>query len=247
MTPYDFGCYGSRVTYVCGAAALAVAKRLRERLVQAASRLLGAPEGQLEARDGVVAPRAGSAAERDGLQAMPYHVLAVAAKYSLRDDMSVHFTHQATTNPGAYTVQFAEVCVDCATGLVRVTDFLAVADVGQAINRLMVEGQYQGAVQMGIGYALCEEVRLDEAGRPAPGGFKNYHVVNAPDMPAVRVLLVEHEGDDGPYGAKSVGEIAVVPTAAAVVNAVNHALGTALADLPLTPEKITAALSGGAV
>jgi CO/xanthine dehydrogenase Mo-binding subunit len=246
VTPYDFGCYGSRVTYVCGAAALAVAKQLRERLVQAGARLLDAPEEQLEARDGMVAPRAGSAAARDGLQPVPYHVLVVAAKYSLRDDMSVHFTHQATSNPGAYSVQFAEVCVDCATGLVRVTDFLAVADVGQAINRLSVQGQYQGAVQMGIGYALCEEVRLDEAGRPAPGGFKNYHVVNAPDMPAVRVLLVEHEGDDGPYGAKSVGEIATVPTAAAVVNAVNHALGTALADLPLTPEKITAALSGGA-
>ena len=63
-------------------------------------------------------------------------------------------------------MQFAEVSVDCATGLTTVTDFLAVGDVGQAINRLMVEGQFVGAVQMGIGSALCEEVRLDDRGRP---------------------------------------------------------------------------------
>ena len=102
-----------------------------------------------------------------------------------------------------------------------------------------------GAVQMGIGSALCEEVRLDERGRLPVGGFKTYHVVNAPDMPKVRVLLVEHEGDEGPFGAKSVGEIAVVPTAAAVVNAIDQALGTSLADLPVTPEKIVAALAQG--
>jgi len=98
---------------------------------------------------------------------------------------------------------------------------------------------------MGIGFALCEEVGLDDGGRPAPGGFKNYHVVNAPDMPDVRVLLVEHDGDDGPYGAKSVGEIATVPTAPAVVNAMNHALGTTLTELPVTPERVLAALSRG--
>ena len=107
----------------------------------------------------------------------------------------------------------------------------------------MVVGQFQGAAQMGIGFALCEEVALDDAGRQAPAGFKNYHVLNAPDMPDVKVLLVEHAGDDGPFGAKSVGEIATVPVAPAVVNAVNHALGTALTDLPLTPEKVLAALA----
>ena len=132
------------------------------------------------------------------------------------------------------------------TGLARVTDFLAVADVGRAINRGMVEGQYRGAVQMGIGYALCEEIALDDLGRPRPGGFKDYHLVNAPDMPDVAVLLVEHEGDDGPYGAKSVGEIATVPTAAAVVNAVNHALGTRITTLPATPEKVTGGARGAA-
>ena len=199
-TPWDFGCLGSRVTYVCGAAAHHVARALKERLGEA---------------DATV-PAEG---------------------------ITVRYRHQATTNPGAYAVTFAEVVVDRWTGLTRVTDMLAVGDVGRAVNRQMVEGQFQGAAQMGIGFALCEEVGLDDAGLPAPAGFKNYHMVNAPDMPDVRVLLVEHEGDDGPYGAKSVGEIATVPTAPAVVNAVNRALGTTLTDLPLTPERILAALA----
>jgi len=166
----------------------------------------------------------------------------MAAKTVLHEDVSVQSTHQATSNPGAYSTQFAEVVVDTWTGLTRVTDFLAVGDVGRAINRAMVVGQYQGAVQMGIGFALCEEIGLDTAGRVAPGGFKQYHVVNTPDMPDVKVILVEHDGDDGPYGAKSVGEISVVPTVPAVVNAVNRALGTSLSDLPLTPAKVVAAL-----
>ncbi len=199
VTPWDFGCLGSRVTYLCGAAARQVAGELRQRLAEVG----GAPHGE---------------------------------------EISVRSTRLATTNPGAYAVSFAEVTVDRWTGLTRVTDMLAVGDVGRAINRKMVEGQFQGAAQMGIGFALCEEVLLDDRGRPAPAGFKNYHLVNTPDMPDVRVLLVEHPGDDGPFGAKSVGEVATVPVAPAVVNAVNRALGTTLTDLPLTPERILAAL-----
>jgi CO/xanthine dehydrogenase Mo-binding subunit len=199
VTPWDFGCLGSRVTYVCGAAARHVARTLKQRLAE---------------RGGEVPP----------------------------EGLTVEYRHDAAGNPGAYAVCFAEAVVDRWTGLARVTDLLAVGDVGQAINRQMVVGQFQGAAQMGIGFALCEEVALDDMGRQAPAGFKNYHVVNTPDMPDVKVLLVEHPGDDGPYGAKSVGEIATVPVAPAVVNAVNRALGTALTDLPLTPERILAAL-----
>ena len=199
VTPWDFGCLGSRVTYVCGAAARQAAQALKSRLA---------------ATDGAVPD----------------------------EGLTVSVTHDARSNPGAYAVHFAEVTVDRWTGLARVTAMLAVGDVGKPLNRQMVIGQFQGAAQMGIGFALCEEVGLDAAGGQAPAGFKNYHVVNAPDMPDVQVLLVEHSGDDGPFGAKSVGEVAIVPVAPAVVNAVNRALGTALTDLPLTPERILAAL-----
>jgi xanthine dehydrogenase molybdenum-binding subunit len=237
LTPYDFGCFGSRVTYVCGAAALGAAIALKERLAEAAAAVMQRAPHELEVGDGRVATLDGAP------EVLSYGAVVMAAKTQLGEDVMVQHTHRATSNPGAYSAQFAEVLVDCASGLTTVTDFLAVGDVGLAINRRMVEGQFQGAVQMGIGFALCEEVGLDGEGRPAPGGFKNYHVVNAPDMPRVRVLLVKHDGDDGPYGAKSVGEIATVPTAPAVVNAMNHALGTTFTDLPVTPEKVLVELA----
>jgi xanthine dehydrogenase molybdenum-binding subunit len=240
VSPFDFGCFGSRMTYIGGASALALATALKERLIDAAASLLALPSERLRAVGGRVRP-----IDAD-TPALDYGAIVQRAR--LRDgvELSVTQTYRGTSNPGSYSVQFAEVEVDTFTGLTRVTDFLTVVDIGRAINRQMVEGQCRGAVQAGIGSALCEEVTLDEAGRPPSGGFKNYHLVNAADMPRVKVLLVEHDGDDGPYGAKSVGEIAFVPTAAAIVNAVNRALGTELFHLPVTPERILAALAAQA-
>ena len=237
-TPFDYGTYGSRVTYVCGECARVTAEKVKGRLLTAASDLLREPVDRLTVSDGAVRVK------DDGERLIAYRDIARLSEMRSVPSISASTTYYAVSNPASYSVQFAEVEVDCATGLTAVTDFLAVADVGQAINRGMVEAQYQGAVQMGIGYALYEHLDVDERGRSGLDGFKNYHIVNAPDMPDIQVLLVEHEGDDGPFGAKSVGEIATVPTAPAVVNAVNNALGTELSDLPLIPERILAALHG---
>ncbi len=236
-TPFDYGTYGSRGTYVCGACARATAEKLKGIILGAAADLLMEPQETVRVDQGVIS------VEGDNRAGIAYGDIARESQMRHLPDLFAATTYFASSNPGSYSVQFAEVEVDCATGLTAVSDFLAVADVGRAINRGMVEAQYQGAVQMGIGYALYEDLKVDETGRCGADGFKNYHVVNAPDMPDVRVLLVEHEGDEGPFGAKSVGEIAAVPTAAAVINAVNDALGTTLADLPATPEKVLAALA----
>ncbi len=235
-TPFDYGTYGSRVTYVVGACARATAEKLKGTILAAAADLLQVPLDRLSVHDGAVHVR------DDGGRAIAFRDIARLSQMKSVPAIAASMTYYATSNPASYSVQFAEVEVDCATGLTAVSDFLAVGDVGRAINRGMVEAQFQGAVQMGIGYALYEHLDVDEAGRSGVDGFKNYHIVNAPDMPDVQVLLVEHEGDDGPFSAKSVGEIATVPTAAAVVNAVNNALGTTLSELPLTPERIVAAL-----
>jgi xanthine dehydrogenase molybdenum-binding subunit len=236
-TPFDFGCFGSRTTYICGANALELAGLLRQRLLQCAALLLAIPVQQLQAQDGWVRPLGQNS------PALSYAQIVQQARMRHAEDIIVTNTYHGKSNPGSYSVQFAEVVVDVLTGIARVTDFLCVVDIGQAINRGMVEGQCRGAVQAGIGSALCEEVRLDATGGLATRGFKNYHLVNAHDMPEVHVLLVEHPGDDGPFGAKSVGEIAAVPTAAAIVNAVNRALGTTITALPLTPERIVAAFA----
>ena len=235
-SPYDYGCFGSRVTYVCGASARALAAKLRERLVETAAELLEVSPRILEAVNARV--------QHIGIAGtgLSYAQIVQRSRMRYARDMIVTHTHKVTSNPGSYCVQFAAVEVDVLTGLTRVTQVLTAVDIGRAINRGMVEGQCRGAIQAGIGSALCEEVVIDGTGRAGTSGFKNYHLVNAVDMPAVTVLLVEHDGDDGPYGAKSVGEIATVPTAAAIVNAVNRALGTAMTTLPLTPERIVATL-----
>jgi xanthine dehydrogenase molybdenum-binding subunit len=124
------------------------------------------------------------------------------------------------------------------TGRVKILDYLAVHDLGKAINSGFVEGQIQGAVQMGIGMALSEEITFDAKGKVTSGRFSRYHVINAPDMPEVRVELIEELEELGPFGAKSIGEIAVVPTAPAIINAINHALEINLTILPALPSRI---------
>jgi xanthine dehydrogenase molybdenum-binding subunit len=234
--PYDFGSYGSRVTYICGACAFEAAKRVKEKILESASLILRQPTQYLEAANG----RVWIIGHEQ--QTISYREIATIAKTKDNTDIVITHTYHGTSNPGVYAVHFAEVEVDTKTGKVKVTDYLAVHDIGKAINPGMVEGQIQGGVQMGIGYALYEEVKIGNDGRILNSSFANYHVVNAPDMPLVKTLLIEQGGDEGPYGAKSVGEIAFVPVAAAVINAVNNALGTALSDMPLAPEKIIAAL-----
>lgn len=237
-TPYDQGCFGSRMTYANGAVALATAEELRWRLLDAAAILFELPRQSLSVEDGRV--RVSGDRERS----IPFCDIAAGARTRLGQNISATTTRKASSNPGAYSVQFAEVEVDSLSGLTRVTDFVAANDIGLAINRGMVVGQIQGAVNMGIGYALSEEMPFDDQGRIPGGGFKSYHLVNAPDMPSVRVLLIEHAGDEGPFGAKSVGEVSMAPTAPAVINAINHALGTAISDLPATPDRILSALEG---
>ncbi|MDR3541637.1 MAG: molybdopterin-dependent oxidoreductase [Desulfosporosinus sp.] len=235
--PYDFGSYGSRVTYICGACALEIAKKVKEILLECASHIFQKPKQYLEVANGMVWV-IGHEQQR-----ISYREIATTAKIKDNTDIVITHTYHGTSNPGVYAVHFAEVEVDTMTGRVKVLDYLAVHDIGKAINPGMVEGQIQGGVQMGIGYALYEEIKISSNGSILNNSFTNYHVINAPDMPKVKTLLIEQGGDDGPYGAKSVGEIAFVPVAAAVINAVNNSLSTALSDMPLTSEKIIAALS----
>lgn len=168
----------------------------------------------------------------------------VATHAAVRQDLEIAVLqrHSNTSKPGAYGCHFAEVEVDCCTGLVRVVDYLAAQDVGRCINTGMVEDQIRGAVQMGIGYALTEELEFDEKGMPRTVNFDKYTLLNMPDMPEVRTLVLECGGDDGPFEAKSVGEAALCPAPGAVANAVNNALGTYLGRLPLNPKRIIKAL-----
>lgn len=233
-SPFDAGCVASRVTYVCGACAQELAEKVRRRFLGQIARVTGASIETIRLANGQVF--IGEEAPRS------YGDMVLCITKQLREEVGDYLHYKPESNPASYGVHFAEVEADVLTGLVRVTDFLAVHDVGKALNPRFLEGQIYGGVQMGIGMALTEELLYDAAGRPKSDSFSRYHIVNAPDMPPVEVLFVEDYEPGGPFGAKSIGEICTVPTAAAVGNAVNRALGTELVHLPLTPERILAAL-----
>ena len=146
-------------------------------------------------------------------------------------------------NPGVPSAHFTQVKVDTYSGMVEVEDCLSVHDVGKALNPDLCVGQVGSGIQQGMGIALCEEIKIDpKTGRTLITNFKNYEVANAVDVPDYQALFIEEGDEYGPFGAKSIGEVVVVPVPPALVAAVNNALGTRLTHLPLTPSVILEAI-----
>jgi xanthine dehydrogenase molybdenum-binding subunit len=141
----------------------------------------------------------------------------------------------------AFATQVAEVEVDLETGVVKVLRLTAVHDIGRVINRMGAEGQVQGGLSMGLGYALSEELQI-EGGRVMNPSFREYKLITSPEMPELDIVFVETMDPEGPYGAKGIGEAPAICTAPAVANAVRHATGLRCAVLPLSPERVFAEL-----
>ena len=233
----------SRQTYISGNAVLAAADNLRALLEQEARDMLGARHGRLELRDGCLE-------EMDG-QKRSLEVGQVAAHLAARGQQAKaggafdpNFSAlDRQTGQGrpyatyAYAAQVARVEVDTATAMVKVNEVAAAHDVGRAINRQAVRGQICGGVAMGLGMALMEEYHPG-----ASDNFQNYHLPTAMDAPRVTPLIVEEPEETGPFGAKGVGEPALIPTAPAVAAAVSNALGKPMRHLPLNLERVMEAL-----
>jgi len=141
-----------------------------------------------------------------------------------------------------YATQIAEVDVDDETGEVEVIRIVAAHDCGTAINPMLVEGQVEGGISMGIGFALQEEILFDGAGRQINPNYTNYIIPTSLDMPEIEVHIVPSHDATGPFGAKGVGEPTSVPTAAAILNAIHNAVGVRITSLPATAEKVLTAI-----
>jgi CO/xanthine dehydrogenase Mo-binding subunit len=141
----------------------------------------------------------------------------------------------------AFGAQVAEVDVDMETGKVRVINIVAAHDVGRAINPLLIEGQIEGGIAMGIGYALLEKLQWQN-GKTLNPNFCTYKIVNSTEIPTIQTILVESIDPYGPFGAKGIGEPTTIPTAPAIANAIYNAIGIRIKDLPITPDKIFKAL-----
>jgi len=236
-TSYDPGCQSSRTIYVCGTNAIKAAEKWRDLFINESAKIFNCkPDDVRVGEDSVWCVNQPE-------NKLTHGQMATLVQQRNQVELSVTSHYQSPANPASYAVNFAEVEVDTLTGLVKILDFVAVQDVGKAINRGVIEGQIHGAVQMGIGFALYEDIAFHpKTGLPQGNYFSKYHMINSMDMPPVRIALIEEGEEFGPFGAKSIAEIATIPTGPAVVNAVNHALGTYMSTLPLTPDKILDAL-----
>jgi CO/xanthine dehydrogenase Mo-binding subunit len=143
--------------------------------------------------------------------------------------------------PG-FTAQVAEVEVDEETGQVTLLNWGIVQDAGFAINPLSVAGQMQGGATQGIGIGLWEEMLFDEKGRLINDGLLDYRMPTALDVPNIETHIVEVPSEEGPYGARGVGEPSIIPGAAAISNAVEDAIGARVTEAPITPERVLRAL-----
>jgi len=141
-----------------------------------------------------------------------------------------------------FGTQIVEVEVDEETGEVTLTRIVAAHDVGCAINPQNVEGQIQGGVTQAIGHTLMEEVKYSLEGGPLTAGFLDYKIPSSLDLPAIEPLIVEVPDEEGPFGARGIGEPPILAMAPAIANAIYDAVGVRITSLPITAEKVRQAL-----
>ncbi|HQN05741.1 MAG TPA: molybdopterin-dependent oxidoreductase [Anaerolineaceae bacterium] len=233
---YQLGCWSSRGAFVSGYAALDAARALKKKILPLAAELLESEESELQFHDNAVHSPKGS---------VSFGKIAMHSRNKHSDELCVSITHESFTLATSYGAHFVKVQVDTETGAVKILDYAAVHDVGRAINPLGVEGQIEGAIMMGLGYATSEEMALDSKGRVRNSNLRTYKLTRANQMPEQhKIKLVEELEYGGPYGAKSIGECSLVPVTPAIVNAISNAIGVEFDDLPVTPEKILSKLKG---
>lgn len=246
---WDVGVHASRTTFIAGNAAILAALEARAQIFETAAEMLGVTPAELVAREGMVRVRGdeervvevGQVVRRRHFRGGGQVVIG-DGWYDPPTDLVDPATYKGNISAAyGFGAQMAEVEVDTETGLVRVLRVVCAKDIGRAINPMLVEGQVEGGVQMGLGYALTEELLVEE-GRVLNPDFLGYRLLTAADMPEIETIIVETDDPLGPFGAKGTGEMGTVPTAPAVANAIYDAVGVRLTQLPMTPERVLAAL-----
>ncbi|MFN8617219.1 MAG: xanthine dehydrogenase family protein molybdopterin-binding subunit [Dehalococcoidia bacterium] len=228
---------GSRTTFASGLACFEAGMDIRRQMIARAAKMWGAPEDEVVYEEGKLHSL------KDRSKEMTFKEMAgqsartggpIAGKASLL----------ARGAGGAFATHIVDVEVDPETGKVKILRYTATQDVGTAIHPSYVEGQIQGGVVQGIGWALNEEYYYDENGRMANSSFLDYRMPTALDVPMIDTILVEVPNPGHPYGVRGVGEVPIVPPLAAVANAIADATGHRFTDLPISPRRVVEELNG---
>jgi len=262
----DLGAYSSRQTLMTGHAAKEAGEHVRQQVLEVLATQLNTPVEELDIKKGFIefknktpdfsALRTRYIKEHRGWTDNPDSeklTFKEASRIAFLEKGSIvgtgkyrphwlggKFKGAAVGTSPAYgcSAQVAEVTVDIETGQITIDNITDAHDCGKAINMNSVEGQMQGSISMGIGEALHEEVIFNDKGEVLNNDLAEYKIVTSMDMPPVKAIVIESDEPNGPFGAKEVGEGAIMPTIPAILNAVYDAIGVRISELPLTPERV---------
>ncbi|MHB8874611.1 MAG: xanthine dehydrogenase family protein molybdopterin-binding subunit, partial [Myxococcaceae bacterium] len=251
VKPWDVGVHASRTSYVAGNSALLAATQARDKLLVAAAAMFGVPRAELTLAGGFVMRGAQKVEALDKLVRTLHFTgkgeLLVTQAYFEPASVKQNAGFFGNVSPTyAFGTHAVEVEVELDTGMVRVLGVSAAHDVGRVLNGMLLEGQIEGGVVMGLGYSLTEELKIRE-GKVMNPSFRDYHLLTTPEVPPIHFEFIETEDPSGPFGAKGVGEAPAICVAAALANAVHHATGVRFTRLPLTPERVLEGLIAAGV
>jgi CO/xanthine dehydrogenase Mo-binding subunit len=229
---------GSRVTFATGLAVVDTTKQIIKELCVRAAKMWGVDPDGVVWEDGCAKPASSNVGEFK-----PLSLKEIAAKRAQTGGpiVAAAAVNPTTVAPG-FATQFCDVEVDPETGKVKILRFVAAQDVGRAIHPSYVEGQIQGGVTQGIGWALNEEYIYDSRGHMENPGFLDYRIPVSSDLPMIEPIMVEVANPNHPYGVKGAAEVNICPPMAAIANAIERAVGTRLTGLPMSPPKVRAAI-----
>src|SRR5580658_8827483 len=229
---------GSRVTFATGMAATQAAEKVVEDLKKRAAMIWEIPVDAVEWKDGMAFPAGSNAGAFEPLDLAAIALKAGRTGGPINAEVSVN----AQGAGAGFGAHICDVTVDKETGHVTIERYTAFQDVGKAIHPSYVEGQIQGGVVQGIGWALNEEYIYNNNGQMENPGFLDYRCPVASDLPMIEAVLVEVPNPRHPFGARGVGEVPIVPPMAAIGNAIRRATNVRMPDLPMSPPKVLAAL-----
>jgi len=250
ITPFDTGSFASRVTFISGNATLLAARDAKEQILGIVAQEHKLNEKDLDIKAEEVINKIDNSVLMDFDKA-----LELCYSFNYGKQIIGRGSYNPKTTPvdfrtgegnvsGSYgfEAQIAEVEVNKDTGEVKILQMWDAHDVGKAINPSSVESQIEGSITLGLGYTFYEDLKMKN-GRVINPNFANYKVPRTTGIPPMETIMIETNDPQGPYGAKGMGEAALLPTAAAIANAVYDAIGVRIKDLPITPDKILKALN----
>lgn len=236
-SPFDTGAYASSGTYVTGGAVINAVADLRRQICEQAAAWWDVDVKRVQFADGRVWSEDSSGATTNEMTVADMANRLIGA--GLQQGMLCgHGTNSSPVSPPPFIVGIAEVEVDKATGLVRLTDYASVVDCGTVVNPNLARVQTEGGLVQGIGMALTEEISYDDKGRLRTSSLMQYKIPSRSDVPSPRVEFMPSFEPTGPFGAKSIGEVVINTPSPAIASAVAHAVGRQVRSLPITPDKV---------